>query len=63
MKNIQVTFTNDEQDVLGTIDFKEHIAIFVDISFVEDLCQQLREKVNIFGDPLHFRIECMSEDI
>ena len=63
MTNIQVTFTNDEHDVVGTMVFQEHLALFVDVDVVENICQQLRAKVNLFGDPLHFRIEYISEDL
>ena len=62
MTNIQVTFTDAQEDVVGTIDFKEGMAMIIGVDVVEDICQRLRVNVNNFGEPLHFRIEYISED-
>ena len=62
MTNIQVTFTNAVDEVIGTIDFQQHMTLFVGIDIVEDMCEQMRAKFNSFGDSLNFRIEYISED-
>jgi len=63
MTNIQVTFTDAQESVVGTFDFKEGMATMIGVDVVEDICQRLRVNINNYGEPLHFRIEYTSEDV
>jgi hypothetical protein len=63
MTSIQVTFTDAQEDVVGTMDFKEGMATMIGLDVVEDICQRLRVTVNNMGEPLNFRIEYISEDL
>ena len=63
MTSIKVTFTDAQEDVVGTVGFRDGMATIIGLDVVEDICQRLRGTVNNFGEPLHFRIEYTSEDV
>ena len=62
MTNIQVTFTQDGI-TMGTIQLSAEMALLIDITDINAVCQTLRTNFNAMGEPLDFKIEYTSEDV
>jgi hypothetical protein len=61
---IKVTFTDNDNETIGTFELSSGMSSAICLSTVEGMCQKLREEFHsIACDPLHFTITSYNEDV
>lgn len=62
MSSIKVIFSCRDNEPLGTVEFGNEMALFIEMEKINAFCIACRESFHIFGDPLNYKIEYIDED-